>query len=297
MKNPKCKGRALKTSLFGTIIAAIGCLMGRAESAERHPDLNGVWAQEPHFSADGRPTFLGMVRWAPLSQGAPDVRKPPTPEELDKAAQTLPPPDVNVFQIGIIGGPPLPLTDVGKQADIKIKSEVPSRADENSPALCRPASFTGMGGAAVQIVQTKDATILYGEAHTRIIYTDGRSFDRSVLPQWGGYSIGHWDGGTFVVLTRLFKGDSLGRFPVSDKTQVTEYFNLTPDRKTLTDKILFEDPTYFTEPMGMMVYMNRHKDLDVLEDVCLEGLDSMIKYTTKYSTEAEEAEKSLRTHP
>ena len=130
----------------------------------------------------------------------------------------------------------------------------------------------------VQIVQTPNALVLFAETGARIIYTDGRSFDRSVLPQWAGYSIGHWDGDTLVVETKNFKGDYLRRFPMSDSAKVTEYFKLAADKKSLSVKTIFEDPKYFTEPMGSMAYYNSHPEADVIEDVCLEGLKDMIKY-------------------
>ena len=57
-------------------------------------------------------------------------------------------------------------------------------------------------GGPMKIVQTENLSIILFEAFTnyRQIHTDGRSFPQNdPQPTWFGYSIGRWDGDTFVV--------------------------------------------------------------------------------------------------
>ena len=53
----------------------------------------------------------------------------------------------------------------------------------------------------MELVQTPNRVIQFFEwAHSyRVIWTDGRQFPKDPDPQWMGYSIGQWDGDTFVV--------------------------------------------------------------------------------------------------
>src|ERR1041385_7030447 len=51
-----------------------------------------------------------------------------------------------------------------------------------------------------RIVQSRNMTIVLHETGTyRVIHTDGRPLPTDMNPTWMGYSIGRWDGDTFVV--------------------------------------------------------------------------------------------------
>src|ERR1700689_2188471 len=57
-----------------------------------------------------------------------------------------------------------------------------------------------------KIVETPGVTYILYESRTifRQIFTDGRALPKDPNPTWQGYSIGHWDGDTFVVETTGF---------------------------------------------------------------------------------------------
>ena len=53
----------------------------------------------------------------------------------------------------------------------------------------------------LELVQTKDRVYQFFEwAHSyRVIWTDGRELPKDPDPRWMGYSVGNWEGDTFVV--------------------------------------------------------------------------------------------------
>ena len=80
-----------------------------------------------------------------------------------------------------------------------------------------------------KILQTPGVVaVLYEESNTyRQIYTDGRKLPNDPQPAWMGYSIGHWEGDTFVVDSAGFNDqgwlDAMGH-PQSEDLRVRERF-------------------------------------------------------------------------
>jgi hypothetical protein len=84
----------------------------------------------------------------------------------------------------------------------------------------------------------------------RIIYTDGRGHPIDGERTRLGHSIGHWEGDTLVVDTRLFAphrspygiglASGLGK-------HVTERYTLNPDGRSLTIEVTLEDPEYLAD--------------------------------------------------
>jgi hypothetical protein len=69
-------------------------------------------------------------------------------------------------------------------------------------------------------------------------------------PTWYGYSIGRWDGDTFVVETRGFNGytrlDTVGH-PHSDALHLTQTFRRI-DRTSMAYTVTIDDPKTYTKP-------------------------------------------------
>ena len=63
-----------------------------------------------------------------------------------------------------------------------------------------------MAPAPYKIVQTPGLTVMLYERDTtyRQVYTDGRKLPEDPQPSWLGYSVGKWDGDTFVVESNGF---------------------------------------------------------------------------------------------
>src|ERR1700730_332067 len=80
-----------------------------------------------------------------------------------------------------------------------------------------------------KIVQTpNELMVLYEEFNQyRQIFTDGRTLPEDPNPAWFGYSIGKWEGNTFVVETAGFKEGTWldnGGHPHTDALHITQRF-------------------------------------------------------------------------
>jgi hypothetical protein len=85
-------------------------------------------------------------------------------------------------------------------------------------------------GGPMKIVQNRRLTLILFEEfnHYRQLFTDGRAFPQDPQPTWFGYSVGRWDGDTFVVDSMGFNDqtwmDDSG-LPHSDALRTTERFH------------------------------------------------------------------------
>ena len=88
-------------------------------------------------------------------------------------------------------------------------------------------------------------------AHSyRTIWTDGRPLPKDPDPRWMGYSVGAWEGDTFVVRSLGFDErtwlDHFGN-PVSDDMTLEERYRRL-DRDTLELKMVINAPKAYTQP-------------------------------------------------
>jgi hypothetical protein len=123
-----------------------------------------------------------------------------------------------------------------------------------------------------KIVQHPGLTlILYEEfARFRQIFTDGRAHPKDPNPAWLGYSIGKWDGDTFVVDTTGFNDrswlDDAGH-PHSDALRTVERFHRR-DFGHMDLEINIDDAKAYTEPWAATVPFRLLPDTELIEDVC-----------------------------
>jgi hypothetical protein len=103
-----------------------------------------------------------------------------------------------------------------------------------------------------EIVQIPGRVFMFFEEQHiwRTIWTDGRPLPKDPDPSWLGYSVGHWEGDTFVVETIGFNDkewvDLYGN-PRTPTTHLTErYRRLNHDM--LEQQIIIDDPTVYTKP-------------------------------------------------
>ena len=123
-----------------------------------------------------------------------------------------------------------------------------------------------------KIVQTPgEMVILYEEFnHFRQIFTDGRGFPPETSPSWFGYSIGRWDGDTFVAETTGFNDQSWfddPGHPHSDALRVTEQFR-RPDFGHMTVEVTIDDPKAYTKPWSVKIPFNLLPDTELIESIC-----------------------------
>jgi hypothetical protein len=186
-----------------------------ASSALSH-DLSGVWMQYPDGPAPGVPGMNAIDQryrppFTPWGQARFDAARP-------------------------MQGP----------------TAVPGQ--ENAPTLhCDPDGPPRVLNLPnpFEIIQIPGRVLMFFElGHVwRTIWTDGRALPKDPAPTWLGYSVGKWDGDTFVVDTIGFNDklwvDVYGS-PRSDQMHLTErYRRLNHD--TLEMQITMDDPKAYTK--------------------------------------------------
>lgn len=123
-----------------------------------------------------------------------------------------------------------------------------------------------------KIVQTPgELVILYEEFnHYRQIFTDGRGLPPDTSPSWYGYSIGRWEGDTFVAETVGFNDkswlDDPGH-PHGEAMRVTERFQRR-DFGHLTVQITIDDPVTYTKAWSAEVPFDLLADTELIESIC-----------------------------
>jgi hypothetical protein len=123
-----------------------------------------------------------------------------------------------------------------------------------------------------KVVQTPGLTIILFENFTqyRQIFTDGRDYPVERAPTWFGYSLGKWDGDTFVVDAIGFNDKAWlddGGHPRSEAMHVTERWRRR-DFGHLDIEFTFDDPKAYTKPWSVTIPFVLLPDTDIIENVC-----------------------------
>ena len=103
-----------------------------------------------------------------------------------------------------------------------------------------------------KIIQTlRETVVLYEEFNQhRQIFTDGRTLPEDPNPSWFGYSVGKWEGGTFVVEVAGFKEGSWldnGGHPHTEALHITERYR-RPNFGSLDLDVTVNDPGAYLKP-------------------------------------------------
>jgi hypothetical protein len=126
-----------------------------------------------------------------------------------------------------------------------------------------------------KIVETPGAVVILFEGFTiyRQIFTDGRALPKDPQPAWLGYSVGKWDGDTFVVDTIGINGstwlDNAGR-PHSDVLHLIERFQ-RHDFGHMDILLTIDDPKAYTRPWTVKEDLRMLPDTELLEYICGEN--------------------------
>ncbi|TDJ29539.1 MAG: hypothetical protein E2O51_02230 [Gammaproteobacteria bacterium] len=105
-----------------------------------------------------------------------------------------------------------------------------------------PFEFTDLGSEITLRTELYDIV--------RTIHTDGSSPNADQALSHLGYSVGTWEGDTFVVMTTHINWpffDNIGT-PQSEDVQMVERYTLSEDQSRLNYVITITDPSTFTEP-------------------------------------------------
>jgi hypothetical protein len=172
----------------------------------------------------------------------------------------------NVPETGRGNFPEAPFTPAGKAAYEKNYPGYGPRANatlRNDPmGSCDPLGIPRNLNAEVvsshnwwEITSAPDRLVQFFEWHHeyRVIYTDGRKLpdvNAALDPKWNGYSVGRWEGDTFVVDSIGFDErtwlDKFG-YPHTDEMKLQERYRRV-DATTLELTMVLTDPQYYTKP-------------------------------------------------
>lgn len=218
-------------------------------------DMSGVWSS---------PTRAGYFERHALNDKWLPIQDKSIPDQM--RSQTYPP----------------PLTDWGKA---KFEATKPSYGPRSVPpglgndavSTCDPMGYPRDLYEAnlrpFEIIQTPDRMLIHMQYHEiwRQVWTDGRELPKDPDPAWMGYSIGKWDGDTFVITSTGYDErtwlDHLGN-PHSDQMVLVERWR-HPDANTLTLDMTITDPKTYTAPwVGETITFVRAKAA-IFEELCV----------------------------
>ncbi len=143
--------------------------------------------------------------------------------------------------------------------------------------FCMPPGFPRIdyAGGPFKVLVTPGVTAFLYETLVglmfRQVFTDGRPLPQVSDPSWLGYSVGRWEGDTFVVDTVGLKDggwlDTLKGHPSSDALQVTERFRRT-DFGHMDLAITIDDPKAYRKPWTARTAVFLQPDTELLEAFC-----------------------------
>jgi hypothetical protein len=140
--------------------------------------------------------------------------------------------------------------------------------------LCLPHGILGamLPDVPFKLVQLPGLTLLLHEQfnHYRQIFTDGRSHPQNPNPTWYGYSIGKWEGNTFVVDSTGFNDQSWlddSGHPHTDAMRSIERFTRV-DFGHMNLEVIIDDPKAYTKPWSVTIPLELMADTEMIEDVC-----------------------------
>ena len=162
-------------------------------------------------------------------------------------------------------------------AEKLLQERIATHGKDHPGARCLPSGIPEKLSVpdGVKIVQTPEAMIFMWDSRTifRQVFTDGRSFPKDPQPAWMGYSIGRWDGDTFVVETIGQNGKTwldMRGHPATEALRVTErYTRPTIGRMNIT--VTIDDPKAYTRPWDVRLTWQLLPDVELIESICEEN--------------------------
>jgi hypothetical protein len=223
---------------------------GIPRSADGKPDLT---APAPRTS-DGKPDLSGL--WAP-----PCLNCSTSERHFFNLAKDLNPADVQMTPWAAA---------IAKQRQ--------SRDHVDDPfGYCLPPGVPRIYFVigAFRIVQAANVTAFLHETAAgwifRQVFTDGRPVPAVTEPTWLGYSVGRWEGETFVIESSGFRDGGwldtqVGR-PHSDALRVTERLRRR-DFGHIDLAITIDDAKAFVKPWTVTTSLTYQADTELLESFC-----------------------------
>jgi hypothetical protein len=163
-------------------------------------------------------------------------------------------------------------------AEALYKERIENNGKDHPGARCWPSGIPEKNNIpdGLKVVHTPDLMLFLYESRTiyRQIFTDGRPLPPpDAQPTWQGYSIGRWEGDTFVVETIGFNGlawlDQAG-YPATSALKFTERFRRR-DFGHIELEMTIDDPKMYTRPWTLYGELVFQADTELLEFICEEN--------------------------
>ena len=167
--------------------------------------------------------------------------------------------------------------DVQPWAEALRRERVADFRKDSPLARCLPVSLPFHNSRDLsRIVQTPGLMLILHESRTnfRQIFTDGRPLPKVVdWPAWQGFSVGKWEGDTFVAETSGTNGkfwlDQSGH-PATDAFHLTERYRRR-DFGHMDLEMTIDDPKAYTRPWTTKLSQVIVLDTELLDYICSEN--------------------------
>ena len=162
-------------------------------------------------------------------------------------------------------------------AEAVYKERIETNGKDHPGVRCWPSGIPEKNNIpdGLKLVQTPDLMLFLHESRTiyRQVFTDGRPLPRDPQPTWMGYSIGKWEGDTFVVETIGQNGKTwldMRGLPGTEALRVIERFS-RPTIGHIDIDVTIDDPKAYTKPWSVRLSWSLLPDTDLIESICEEN--------------------------
>ena len=244
------KGPMTKRTIVAGAVALAMALVGGTS-------LTGQSSYRAPRTADGKPDLQGI--WQVLTTAEHNV-------QIHLAKLGAPP------GLGIVEGGGIPY-QAAALAQRDQNREAGDAADPTQKCFFPGVPRIMYIPSPFRIIQAEDFVEMFFEFghHTRLIYTNGVPHHEDI-PFWMGDPRGHWEGETFVVVSKNFFDDNWldrsGNWHSADLELVERFTRTGPDH--IQYEVTLTDPNVYTEPwkMSMTLYRRVESNARLLENEC-----------------------------
>ena len=162
-------------------------------------------------------------------------------------------------------------------AEALYKERIENNAKDHPGVRCWPSGIPEKNNIpdGLKVVQTPDVMIFLYESRTiyRQVFTDGRPLPKDAQPTWMGYSVGRWEGDTFIVDTIGQNGKTwldMRGLPGTESLRVIERFR-RPTIGRITIDVTIDDAMAYTKPWDVQLAWRLVPDTDLIESICEEN--------------------------
>jgi hypothetical protein len=162
-------------------------------------------------------------------------------------------------------------------ADALYKERIENNGKDHPGVRCLPSGIPEKNNIpdGLKVVHTPDLLVFLYESRTiyRQVFTDGRALPKDAQPTWMGYSIGHWEGDTFVVETIGQNGKTwldMRGLPGTEALRIVERYR-RPTIGRIEIDVMIDDPKAYTKPWSVKLTWRLVPDTDLIESICEEN--------------------------